>query len=351
MLLFCIIQSISSYPFKTYKRVHVSATLFTLLAIISCCAEAEWSSTVSNSSYYTDDVALFSVTRRLSLKDDPTQPVVDRPNQGDDFINEPSAELEWSRENFLGKSKMSLNAGGYIFVDRTPFSHGLYELQLSQAFLTDTKISLHYNVIPDLFLGKNTFKQGSGNDSEEDEKLTSHYWSLFLDQPLTNNLTIRLLGRYGLRNYNAPFQNRNTQFWTLGPHIEWLIKPGIELLVGYHYEPGTASYQKTVNVNDDISYVNQYASAELKIHILERLSSVFIVDFENNKFDTHNINDLHYGSSENVFQGEIELLYELERNTAIKLGWQHGSRKLTSDNQTIKNNNVWLGFEYKFPTL
>jgi hypothetical protein len=68
----------------------------TLLTIISFGAEAEWSSKVSNSSYYTDDVALFSVTRRLSLKDDPTQPVVDRPHQGGDFIDEPSAELEWS---------------------------------------------------------------------------------------------------------------------------------------------------------------------------------------------------------------------------------------------------------------
>ena len=335
----------------THRRLFERKALLALITIVSSNAEAELSTRADNSTYYTDDVALFSVTRRLSLKDDPTQPIVDRPNQGGDFVYEPSAELEWSRNNFLGKSSMSLNAGGYVFADQSAFTHGLYGAQLSQMFSTDTKISLHYNVIPELFLGKNSVKQTDGAESEQDEKLTSHYWSIHLDQPLTHHLTVRLLGRYGLRNYNAQFKNRDTQFWTLGPHLEWVISPDIALLLGYHHELGSAEYQNSVNLNDNISYVNHYASAELKIRILERLSSVFIVDFEKNNFTTNNINDLHYGTSENVYQGEVEFLYELDESATIKLGWQHGSRKLTSDNQNIKNNNIWLGFEYKFSTF
>ena len=240
-----------------HRRLFERAALVALMTMVSTLVEAGWSAEVENNVYYTDDVALFSVTRRLSLQDDPTQPVVDRPQQGGDFVYEPRAELEWSGNNSLGEILLSLDAGGYVFVDQSAFTHGLYEFQLSQTLSTDTKISLHYNFVPDLFLGENAFRQANGEESEQDEKLISQYWSIQLDHPLTSNLTVRLLGRYGLRNYNAPFQHRDTQFWTLVPHLEWVINPDIELLLGYHYERGLAEHQKAINF-DDADYIKQF---------------------------------------------------------------------------------------------
>jgi hypothetical protein len=321
--------------------------LITLLAIASFTVQADWSAKLSNSGYYTDDVALFSVTRRLSLKDDPTQPMVDRPNQGGDFVYEPSAEMAWSNDNSLGKMELSLDAGGYIFAHQSAFTHGLYEFQFSQTLPTNTKISLHYNFVPELFLGQNLFRQENGEEVERDERLNSHYGSLHVDQPITDNLTLRLLSRYGQRNYNAPFQHRDTQFWTLGSHLEWVINPDIELLVGYHYERGVADHQKASHFPDDNSFVNHYASAEVKIHLLEQLTGMFIVDYEKNLFTSPNIEDEHYGTAENLYQGEIELLYELTESSTVKVGWQTGSRQLTRENR-VKNNNVWLGFEQSF---
>jgi hypothetical protein len=178
--------------------------LMSFILVVGNNANAGWSLKTDNNAFYTDDVALFSVTRRLSLKDDPTQPTVDRPSQGGDFVYEPSAELEWSGNDAFGEINLSMDAGGYVFVNQSAFTHGLYEFQLSQTFVTDTKISLHYNFVPDLFLGQNLFRQANGEESEHDEKLTNHYWSIHVDQPIADNLTIRLLGRYGLRNYNAP---------------------------------------------------------------------------------------------------------------------------------------------------
>ncbi|MEQ1635472.1 MAG: hypothetical protein ABL903_02200 [Methylococcales bacterium] len=315
---------------------------------MSVNVQAGWVTQFKSSAYYTDDVALFSVTRRLSLKDDPTQPVVDRPNQGGDFVYEPGAELAWTEKNALGELNLSLDAEGYVFADQTAYTHGLYELQLSQTFVTGTKVSVDYNFVPDLYLGKNVLKQDNIESVEQDEKLNNHFWSVYLDQALTSNLTIRILGRYGLRHYNAPFEHRNTQFWTVGPHLEWDISPGIELLLGYHYERGMADHQRTINVDDDISYINHYASAELKIKIAGRLSGVFIIDYEKNDFTSQYVNDEHRGASENLFQGEVEFLYEIDKSATVKLGWQHGNRKLTTENQSVKNNNMWLGFEYAF---
>lgn len=349
-----LVHSYSSPPCHQFIPILIAyrralyQILWVIMASISFNAQAEWSAEVNNSAYYTDDVALFSVTRRLSLKDDPTQPTVDRPNQGGDKVYEPSVELEWSGANALGEIHWSWDAGGYVFVDRSAYTHGLYELQLSQTLPTDTKVSLLYNLVPDLFLGKNLFRQANGKESEHDEKLTNHYWSLHLDQPLTGTLTIRLLGRYGLRHYNEPFQHRDTRFWTLGPHLEWQIHPGMELLLGYHYEQGTAAHQRAAHFPDDVSYINHYASAEFKIRLLDKLTGVFIFDYETIAFTSRGIDDEHRGASENVYQGEIELLYELDESATVKLGWQHGSRKLTTEQQTVRNNNLWLGLEYVF---
>ncbi|MEY3190358.1 MAG: hypothetical protein RIS10_475, partial [Pseudomonadota bacterium] len=139
---------------ENYLRM---ALYWLLITIISSPAKADWTANFNNSSYYTSDVALFSVTRRLSLKDDPTQPTVDRPNQGADFVYEPDAKVKWSGTNTLGKINWSAKAGGYVFVDQSAFSHSVFETQVSQTFSTNTKINLRYNFIPDLYLGQNTY--------------------------------------------------------------------------------------------------------------------------------------------------------------------------------------------------
>lgn len=321
-------------------------TLLWMLTLINIRVEAEWSSEISNHAYYTDDVALFSVTQRLSLKDDPTQPTVDRPGQGGDFVYEPSATLTWQGKNDTGTFLLAIDAGGYLFADQAAFSHGLYELRLAQTFDNASKISLHYNAVPDLFLGKNAYGKADNSAVEFDESLTNHYWSVRFDQPLSPALTVRLFGRYGLRNYNAPFQHRDTQFWTLGPHLEWLITSDAELLIGYHYEQGTTNQQRTMRFADDVAYINQYASAELKIRLLEQLSAIFIFDYETNGFTSHNLKDEHRGVTENIYQGEIELLYKLTGVTTLKFGWQQGNRQLTNEQSSINNNNFWLGFDY-----
>ena len=51
---------------------------FMLFAIGESLAYADWAFKADNAGYFTDDVALFSATRRLSLKDDPTQPKIDK---------------------------------------------------------------------------------------------------------------------------------------------------------------------------------------------------------------------------------------------------------------------------------
>jgi hypothetical protein len=52
---------------------------------------------------------------------------------------------------------------------------------------------------------------------------------------VTPDLSSDCSGRYGLRRYNEAFSERNTNFWTIGPHVDWRVAQKIKLGLSYHY--------------------------------------------------------------------------------------------------------------------
>jgi hypothetical protein len=343
-------------------KKNVFITQISLLAVglvISNIVQAEWSGGADFSTYYTDDVGLFSVTRRLSLEEDPTQPIVDEPDQGSDFIYEPRAYINWETENGLGEFQLALDAGGYIFQDHADYTHGFFQFSVEQQLAERTKLKFFYDFIPELYLGKNFlgpeqygdeegYDGGKVREGEADEQLDSHLLAIHLEQELAEHLVLRGLVRYGLRLYDKPFGYRDTQFFTVGSHLEWAITPDVELLVGYHFERGYTDKNKTVKYQDDIGYINHFASAELKIRLLPSLILVAIFDYEHNDFTSSYMSDIHHNGNENVYQGELELLYELTELTTLKAGWQHGQRKFSYEDYSVHNNNAWVGVDFRF---
>lgn len=343
-----------AYRFPLRLKIQLLATCL----ILSNAAQAEWSAGGDFSTYFTDDVGLFSVTRRLSLEEDPTQPIVDEPDQGSDAVYEPNAYINWDIENTLGEFQVSLDGGGYIFQNHSDFTHGFMQVAIAQEFTSGTTVKLLYDYIPNLFLGKKSLPQiepvpiGSlteeHDEPEADERLDNHILTMLLEQEINDQFMLRGLVRYGARLYDQPFSYRDTQFFTIGPHLEWTINPNVELLVGYHFERGYTDPSQTVQYQDDIGYINHFASAELKIHILPELILMAIFDYEHNDFTSPYEDDIHHNGNENVFQGELELVYEVTEAVALKVGWQHGNRKFSYEPESVRNNNAWIGAEYHF---
>ena len=58
-------------------------------------ARGEWSATTHGTMFYTDDVGVFSATRRLTLDGDPTQPALDNrlTGRGSDAVFEPMLDV------------------------------------------------------------------------------------------------------------------------------------------------------------------------------------------------------------------------------------------------------------------
>lgn len=149
------------------ERVSSTSCCAFVLMFVSLSAYSEWRGEINTSIYYTDDVGLFSVTRRLSLLDDPTQPVVDRPNQGSDFVYEPNVLIAWSGQNSLAEFEIEFDAGGYVFTGHSDYTHGFYEVQLAQTFYTGTELRFAYEFVPDLFLVRMAYLAGESERENE----------------------------------------------------------------------------------------------------------------------------------------------------------------------------------------
>jgi hypothetical protein len=112
-----------------------------MLATISPAA-AEWSVTASGSLFYTDDVALFSATRRSGIDGDPSQPVLDTSHTGfgSDMVFEP-------------RTAFSIKPQGFIYTLNPEFSQASVAVEALHSFTPNTAIRLRYFTAPDQLLG------------------------------------------------------------------------------------------------------------------------------------------------------------------------------------------------------
>jgi hypothetical protein len=312
-------------------------------------AEEGWFLEGQGTLFYTDDVGLFSASRRLSRDGDPTQPAIDSKltDQGSDMVFEPLANVTRRSTNNLGRLDLNVQGQGFVFTENPEFNHGTIRLQAIQDLSSSTRVQGRFYYAPNQFLGNNEERQ-SGQHQLAAERVTSYIWSTRLIHDVTPDLSLRLLGRYGLRRYNDAFSERNTNFWTIGPHVDWRVAKKIKLGLSYHYERGLAQGRNQPQFEDDTSYINHYLSADVDVELTERLSLLTAFHFEHNIWTSSLAGDERNGAYENVYQGEMILTY---RQTDSIQGFgqaQRSSRKESFESSSIKDTNVGIGLSAQF---
>jgi hypothetical protein len=320
-----------------------------LLAPRAPSAEEAWSLEGQGTLFYTDDVGLFSAARRLSRDSDPTQPAIDSKltDQGSDMVFEPLLNVNRSLTNGLGRLDLNVQGQGFVFTENPEFTHGTLRLQATQALSSATRVLARFNYAPNQFLGDNDERQ-SGQLLLSPEKLTSYIWSARLIHDMTPDLSLRLLGRYGLRRYNDAFSERNTNFWTIGPHVDWRVARKIKLGLSYHYERGLAQGRNQPQFEDDTSYINHYLSADVDVELTERLSLFTALHFEHNIWTSSLAGDERNGAYENIYQGEVILTYRLTDSIQAFGQAQRSSRKESFEPSSINDTNVGIGLSAQF---
>lgn len=294
--------------------------------------------------FYTDDVGIFSATRRLTRDEDPTQPALDSilTNQGSDVVFEPDAIARTSLDSRLGTTHLSIRGQGFIYAENPRYNHGTLKVQAVQAFSPDTRLLLRYYYAPNLFLGENEDRQ-PGGVGLVDEVVTSQIGSARIEQRLTKDVEVRLLTRVGIRRYNDSFAQRDTNFWTIGPHVEWRVSERVKLGLSYHYERGLAEGRNEPQLRDDVSYVNNYVSADIDVEVMTRLTLAAAFHYERNDWTSGIVGDIRNGAHEDVIQGEVMLIQQLTESIRAMAGFQRSNRKQSFEPDSIKNTNVALG--------
>ena len=269
------------------------------------------------------------------------------PDKGSDVVFEPDGYVTKAFENRFGTAELNVRGQGFIYTDNLRFNHGTLRLQAVQAFSPETRVRLRYYFAPNLFLGENEDRR-PGAQGLVEEVVTSHIWSARVERNVTPDLEVRLLGRYGFRRYDEAFAQRDTDFWTIGPHVEWRLSRRIKLGLGYHYERGLAEGRHQPQFEDDVSYINHYVSADLDVELTEQLSLSMAFHYERNNWTSEMLGDERSGAHEDIVQGEDVLVRRLTDALRVFAGFQRASRKQSFEAESVKNTNVGIGLAATF---
>lgn len=321
-----------------------------LLALIGLPgrAMAEWSAIAETKVLYTDNVFELSSSRRLALAEDPSQPAVVPVKKASDVVWEPAIDLRHrSRPTNLGETEFSVKAAGFVFSDNPIFNHGNYRIQLKQGLDADTSILIRYRFVPNLFLGPNTERR-TGLRLPEEERVTSHIWRVQLERRLSESVFGTLVGRYGLRQFNDVFAERDTAFWSAGPQLDWMVVPRVTLSLAYLFEQGLADGREQTQFRDDVSYRQHFTSIGAIVQITGPLSFLAGYAYRRKEFTSEIVGDSNRGVVDTTHQGSAEFQYRLSPTAIMTLGVQRSQRLSNVTSREFFNTNASFGVQYRF---
>ena len=180
------------------------------------------------------------------------------------------------------------------------------------------------------------------------EIVTTNFVAAGLARRFQEDYLVRLYSRGGTRRYEEPFQQRNTDFWTIGLHGEWDVTEKVLWVLGYHYERGLADGRNQPALKDDISYINHFLTTDLEIELKKFWTLELALHYELNNWTTDTPGDPRKGQHEDVIQGDIELLHEVSEDLTVVAGFQGQYRKESFEPEGFRNLDGWVGARWKF---
>lgn len=296
---------------------------------------------------YTTDAFQFSAARRLSFSEDPSLPTALDLEQEQDVIWEPSLEVIRRFASTAGQPELSFKARGFLYTLNPVFNHGDYRLQWRQAVAPGTALVVRYRYVPNLFLGPN-FERRTGERFIQDERVTTHKWRMELERRFSDRWQGTLVVRYGLRFYNQPFAERDTQFWTVGQKVDVVATSWATVTLGYLYERGLAEGRNQPQFTDDVSYHLHHVSLGTELRLHQSLFLALIYTYQRKDFTSDFVGDTHQGRLDQTHQGLAEFAYRLPSGSTLSLGFQRTQRSSTFALRGFHDTIVYVGVRHEF---
>ena len=208
------------HPFRL--SFFLLSLVYLMVLLTTDPARAKWEIQGEGYLFGTEDAALFSATRRLTKDQDPTQPVIDAEvaEQGPDSVFEPMLRIRKLFPLFGRDSEVKIRGQGFIFMVNPRFNHATLGIDGRHKLTQHTNILIRYYYAPDLLVGENEVRTPDEQEEElfANEIVTTNFVAAGLSHQFFEGYNLRIYGRYGTRRYNQDFQQRNTDFWTIGVH-------------------------------------------------------------------------------------------------------------------------------------
>lgn len=333
-------------PLMLVRRAIVALSFLGSLAGV-VPAHADWSVVTQSRMTYTDDVFQFSASRRQKFSEDPSQPTFVPAERKADVVWDPSVELIRVSANALGANEWSVKAHGFLYTNNPIFNHGDYRLQTTQRLGDETAILLRYRYVPNLFLGPN-IERRTGLQLVREERVTSHTARMELERKLGDRWLLTWVIRGGLRFYNDAFAERDTRFWTVGPHVSCRVTDRVTAGLGYLFERGYADGAGDTRFSDDVSYRQHVVSATVDTLMSDVLSVQVLYLYRRKDFTSELIGDTHLNRRDDTHQGAAEFRYRWTAATTLTLGVQRTQRTSTNESRSFQDTQVWIGGQHRF---
>lgn len=310
---------------------------------------AEWSAVTGASVAYTTNIFQFSSASRLALDQDPSQPIVVRDvlSKPSDVIWQPSLRVARSWSSRLGAGELSFKTEGALYTNNPSFDNAYYRVALRQELEPKkTALELIYRYTPHQLLGPSHVNSRSSEFGEM--RSTSHVWRAHLERQVTERWTVTFVGRYGLRFYNEPFEERDTRFWSVGPQVHFAPRSWSTITVAYLYERGLAAGRDDPQTDLDVSYFLHYASFGLRFELATPLSLNLGYIYRFRGWTSDLAGDIEFGRRDVTHQGTGEIRYRVSDSLTLRLGFQQTQQHSTLQSRSFYSSTVSYGVEYRF---
>lgn len=326
-----------------------SYVLAGILVLGAAPAFGEWSILTGAAVSYTTNIFQFSSASRLSIHEDPSQPIPVRDvlSKPSDVIWQPSIRVGRSWSSRLGISDVSFKTEGALYTQNPSFNNAYYRLAYRQELQPKkTAVQFIYRYTPHQLLGPGRIR--SQSDEYGEVRTTSHIWRAELQRQITERWVGTFISRYGLRLYQEPFTERDTQFWSIGPQIEFAVRSWSIITVAYLYERGLAAGRDDPQTDLDMSYFLHYASFGVRFELAKPLWLNLGYIYRFRGFTSDLAGDIEFGRRDVIHQGAAELRYAVSDSLHLRLGFQQVQQHSTLGSRSFYSSTVTYGVEYRF---
>jgi len=312
-------------------------------------AFGEWSVLSGAAMSYTTNIFQFSSASRLSIHEDPSQPIPVRDvlSKPSDVIWQPSLRVGRSWSSRLGISELLFKTEGALYTENPSFNNAYYRVAYRQELEPKkTALQFIYRYTPHQLLGPG--RVTSQADEYGDVRTTSHVWRAELQRQVTDRWAVTFINRYGLRFYDEPFTERDTRFWSVGPQIEFVSRSWSVITVAYLYERGLAAGRDDPQTDLDMSYFLHYASLGARFQLVTPLwlNLGYIYRFRGYTSDL--AGDIEFGRRDVIHQGTAEIRYAVSDLLQLRLGFQQTQQHSTLGSRSFYSSTLTYGVEYRF---